>query len=222
MNPISTLVLSNIEARFRDAEAIRRTVEGDSEAFKYLYLTYKTRVYFACLRLSGDPFEAEDLLQETFMLAFRHIASFRGDCRFSTWLFRIATNSALMKLRRLKPRIQEVSFDELQENDGSTRHTGKFESEAGRNDCTDERIQLEHAIRELRPGHKAMFMLHDVHGYKHSEIAEMMGCAVSNTKSQLHRARAKLRRVLTKGRTLSATRNGSPISARAEEMTLNV
>src|SRR3982751_1354696 len=179
MNPMSTLALSNIDARFRDAEAIRRTVEGDSEAFEYLYLTYKTGIYFACLRLSGDPSAAEDLLQETFMLAFRHITSFRGDCRFSTWLFRIATNAGLMKLRRVKARMQEVSFDELQENDRSTRHAGNLESELGRNDCTVERIQLEHAIGKLPPGYKAMFMLHDVNGYKHCEIAQMMGCTVS-------------------------------------------
>jgi RNA polymerase sigma-70 factor, ECF subfamily len=213
MNSISTLVLSDIKARFRDAEAIRRTVEGDSEAFEYLYLTYKTRIYLACLRLSGDPSAAEDLLQQTFMLAFRHIASFRGDCRFSTWLFRIATNAGLMKLRRVKARMQEVSFEELQADDRSTRHAGKLESELGRNDCTVERIQLEHAIGKLPPGYKAIFMLYDVCGYKHSEIAQMMGCTVSSTKSQLHKARAKLRRVLTNGRTRSATRDGQPISA---------
>ena len=207
MNSISALVLSNVEAPFRDAEAIRRTVEGDSEAFEYLYVTYKTRVYFACLRMSGNHSSAEDLLQETFMLAFRHLASFRGDCRFSTWLFRIATNVALMKLRRIKARIQEVSFDELRENDRSTRHSGKLESELGRNDCTVERIQLEHAIGKLPQGYKTMFMLHDVDGYEHSEIAQMVGCSVGNTKSQVHKARAKLRRVLTKGRTLPTTRN---------------
>lgn len=207
MNSISTPP-SNLEARLRDTEAVRRTVEGNPEAFEYLYLTYKTRIYFACLRLSGNHSAAEDLLQETFMLAFRHIASFRGDCRFSTWLFRIATNVALMRLRRVKARIQEVSFDELQENDRRARNAGKLVSELGRNDCTDERIQLEHAIGQLPPGYKAMFMLHDVDGYEHIEIAQMMGCSVGNTKSQVHKARAKLRRVLTKSRTLPSTRNG--------------
>ena len=207
MNSISTLALPNMDTRFRDAEAIRRTVEGDSEAFEYLYLTYKTRVYLACLRLSGNSSTAEDLLQETFMLAFRHIASFRGDCRFSTWLFRIATNAALMKLRRVKARIQEVSFDELQEDNCSTRHAGKLEARLGRNDRSDERIQLEHAIATLPPGYKAMFMLHDVDGYEHSEIARVMGCTVGTTKSQLHKARAKLRRVLSRGGR-STTRKG--------------
>ena len=208
MNSISIPVVSNTESRLRDAEAVRRTVEGDSEAFEYLYVTYKTRIYCACLRLSGNSSAAEDLLQETFLLAFRHIASFRGDCRFSTWLFRIATNVALMRLRRVKARIQEVSFEEFQENDRSTRHAGKLESELGRNDCTVERIQLEHAIGKLPPGYKAMFMLHDVDGFQHSEIAQKMGCTVSNTKSQLHKARVTLRRALSKNRTLSTTRNG--------------
>lgn len=196
MNSVSTFLSSSVEAPRSDTEAVRRTVEGDSDAFEHLYFTYKTRVYSVCVRIIGNPAAAEDLVQETFMLAFRHLASFRGECKFSTWLFRIATNTALMKLRRAKARIQEVSFNDLEQGHLDRRHVGKLESELGGNNCTCDRIRLEQAIAKLPPRYKTMVILHYVDGYEHSEIAQMMGCSVSSTKSRLHRARARLRRDL--------------------------
>ena len=200
MNPVSTPPISDMNAHLRDAEAIRRAMKGDSEGFEYLYDTYKKRVYFGCLRMSGDRSTAEDLLQETFMSAFCHLASFRGDCKFSSWLFRIATNAALMKRRRAKTRILEVSLEAEESNRTEDGRRATNICVPSRDDGTLVRLQLERAIGRLPPGYKRMFILHDVEGYRHAEIARMVHCTVGNSKSQLFRARTRLRRDLASTR----------------------
>lgn len=143
--------------------------------------------------MTGDTAEAEDLTQEAFLQLFRKIASFRGESAFSTWLHRLVVNVVLMRLR--KKGIQKVSLDEV---DNSQEEPVK--REYGEDDRrllgSIDRIVLNDAIENLPPGYKAIFVLHDVEGYEHNEIAEIMNCSVGNSKSQLHKARLKLREVL--------------------------
>lgn len=177
-----------------EQEAIRKAQKGDPEAFEKLYHMHKGRVYSICLRMVHNPPEAEDLTQEAFLQLFRKIHTFRGESRFSTWLHRLSVNVVLMKLRKKK--LPMVSLDETvdtEEGDGPKRDVGQEDLNlAG----TLDRITLEEAIGDLPPGYRMVFLLHDVEGYEHNEIADMMGCSVGNSKSQLHKARLRIRDLL--------------------------
>lgn len=178
-----------------EADAIRRAQQGDAEAFERLYHLHKGRVYSVCLRMVGNPAEAEDLTQEAFLQLFRKIHTFRGESAFSTWLHRLAVNVVLMQLRRKV--LPQVSLDEPVETDeagpGPLRELGQVDPRlAGSLD----RITLEDAVAQLPPGYRTIFVLHDVEGYEHNEIAEMLGCSIGNSKSQLHKARLRLRELL--------------------------
>jgi len=194
-----------------EAQAIFRAQQGDAVAFERLYRLHCRRVYALCLRIVRDPSEAEDLTQEAFLLLFRKIASFRGDSAFSTWLHRITVNLVLM--RRRKKSLAAVSLEAATEPDeeagGPRRDFGEPDPRmAGSLD----RINLERALAQLPQGYKKMFVLHDVAGYEHGEIAEMMSCSVGNTKSQLHKARARLRELLEEN--LRAKARASRLAAR--------
>lgn len=169
---------------------------GDENAFAQLYELHKRRVYSLCLRMTGDVAEAEDLAQEAFLQLFRKISTFRGESAFSTWLHRLVVNVVLMHLR--KKGLQQVSLDEV---DPSQEEPVK--REYGDDDRrllnSVDRITLKDAIDELPPGYRAIFVLHDVEGYEHNEIAQIMNCSVGNSKSQLHKARLKLREALRRG-----------------------
>jgi len=175
-------------------EAIERAQQGDGECFEALYSMHKRRVYSLCLRMTGNTAEAEDLTQEAFLQLYRKIATFRGESAFSTWLHRLAVNVVLMHLR--KKGLPEVSLQETMEpteEDGPKKDFGAHDQVlAGSID----RVNLERAIESLPPGYRIIFVLHDVEGYEHNEIAEMMGCSIGNSKSQLHKARMKLRDLL--------------------------
>jgi RNA polymerase sigma-70 factor (ECF subfamily) len=177
-----------------EAEAIDRAKAGDSECFELLYGLHKRRVYSLCLRMTGNTAEAEDLTQEAFLQLYRKIATFRGESAFSTWLHRLAVNVVLMHLR--KKGLPEVSLEETlepQQEDGPKKDIGARDNVlAGSID----RVNLERAIESLPPGYRIIFVLHDIEGYEHNEIAEMMGCSIGNSKSQLHKARMKLRDLL--------------------------
>jgi len=177
-----------------EAEAIERAKTGDGEAFEVLYGLHKRRVYSLCLRMTGNTAEAEDLTQEAFLQLYRKIATFRGESAFSTWLHRLAVNVVLMHLR--KKGLPEVSLQETlepSEEDGPKKDIGARDNVlAGSID----RVNLERAIESLPPGYRIIFVLHDIEGYEHNEIAEMMGCSIGNSKSQLHKARMKLRDIL--------------------------
>ena len=177
-----------------EREAIERAKQGDAESFEVLYGLHKRRVYSLCLRMSGNTAEAEDLTQGAFLQVYRKIATFRGESAFSTWLHRLTVNVVLMHLR--KRGLTVVSLEETlepQQDDGPKRDLGMRDNVlAGSID----RVTLERAIESLPPGYRLMFVLHDVEGYEHNEIAEMMGCSVGNSKSQLHKARMKLRELL--------------------------
>jgi RNA polymerase sigma-70 factor, ECF subfamily len=173
-----------------DARLIARAQQGDEEAFSALFEAHKRRVYSLCLRMTGNTAEAEDLTQEAFLQLYRKISTFRGESAFSTWLHRLAVNVVLMHLR--KKGLQQVSLDEM-----DTSQSEPVKRDYGSDDLrltgSVDRIGLQTAIADLPPGYRTVFVLHDVEGYEHNEIAEIMKCSVGNSKSQLHKARMKLR-----------------------------
>jgi RNA polymerase sigma-70 factor, ECF subfamily len=180
--------------KMSEAEAIDASMAGDQRAFEVLYNLHKRRVYSLCLRMVNNVAEAEDLTQEAFMQLFRKIATFRKESAFSTWLHRLTVNVVLMHLR--KKGLDEVSLD--QEPDEDAQELPK--KEYGGDDLNlvgaVDRVTLEKSIAELPRGYKTIFVLHDIEGYEHNEIAEMIGCSIGNSKSQLHKARMKLRSIL--------------------------
>ena len=187
-----------------EQEAIERAKQGDAESFEALYGLHKRRVYSLCLRMTGNTAEAEDLTQEAFLQLFRKIATFRGESAFSTWLHRLTVNVVLMHLR--KKGLPQVSLEETlepQQEDGPKKDVGARDNVlAGSID----RVNLQRSIECLPPGYRIVFVLHDVEGYEHNEIAEMMGCSIGNSKSQLHKARMKLRELLKLSQAERATR----------------
>jgi RNA polymerase sigma-70 factor, ECF subfamily len=184
--------------KLTEAEAIEQAKQGDAEAFHFLYDLHRRRVYSLCLRMTGNTASAEDLTQEAFLQLFRKIGTFRGESAFSTWLHRMSVNVVLMQLRRKN--LPVVSLEETMEGDeeGTVRKEpgGPDERLAGSID----RLQLQRAVDELPPGYRTIFVLHDVEGYEHNEIAGMVGCSIGNSKSQLHKARLKLRDLLRANR----------------------
>lgn len=191
-----------------EAEAIERTKQGDVQCFELLYGLHKRRVYSLCLRMVGKVELAEDLTQDAFLQLFRKISTFRGDSAFSTWLHRLTVNIVLMHLR--KKGLPEVSLDETLEPTEEGAPRIEIPSLDGVLTGSIDRIVLERAIADLAPGYRVIFVLHDVEGYEHNEIAEMLGCSVGNSKSQLHKARLKLRSVLNVTRAEQLRHKASP------------
>ncbi len=185
----------NQTGEWTEANAIRLAQEGDAGAFEFLYRMHSRRVYALCLRMVGNTAEAEDLAQEAFLQLFRKIQTFRGESAFSTWLHRLSVNVVLMKLR--KKSLPETSLEEMTEPD---EEGGGPRKDVGTLDPTlvgsIDRLNLERAVGQLPPGYKQVFVLHDVQGYEHNEIARMMECSIGNSKSQLHKARLRLRELL--------------------------
>lgn len=180
-----------------EEETIRLAQEGHAAAFEQLYRRYSGRVYATCLRMVRIDSEAEDLTQEAFLLLFRKIHTFRGEVRFSTWLHRLTVNLVLMRLR--KRCHAEVSLDAMLEpGEEESRPPMEFGAHDLRLDSVVDRMQLSGAIEQLPSGYKEMFLLHDVEGYEHHEIAEILGCSTGNSKSQLYKARVRLRKLLQK------------------------
>jgi RNA polymerase sigma-70 factor (ECF subfamily) len=177
-----------------DGELIRRAKKGDIQAFEELYNLHRRRVFSLCLRVVGDISQAEDLTQEAFLQVYRKLHTFRGDSAFSTWLHRLALNVALMHLR--KKMVRTTSIEEALTTSNEEPVERQFGNEDRRLRHSITRIELERAIRELPPGYRLIFILHDVEGYEHREIAEMLGCSIGNSKSQLHKARIRLLNLL--------------------------
>lgn len=173
---------------------VRRAQLGDQEAFATLFQQHKGRVYSVCLLMTKDVAEAEDLTQEAFLQVFRTVGSFRGESAFSTWLYRVAVNTVLMKLRRRKSPPM-VSLDEPVDAESPS-----LRRDFGRDDPNlaglVDRITLKRALEELPEGCREIFALHEVEGYQHHEIATLLNCSVGNSKSQLHKAKLKLRGLL--------------------------
>ena len=172
------------------SDLVERARRGEEAAFEALFEAHKRRVYSLCLRMTRNTADAEDLTQQAFLRAFRKIATFRGESKFSTWLHRLAVNEVLMHLRRQRP--APVPFDEV-----SGSQEGPLPRQYLDNDRrligTVDRTDLERAIAKLSPGYRTAFVLFDVEGYEHHEIAQLMNWSVGNSKSQLHKARRKLR-----------------------------
>ena len=175
-----------------EAQLVARAQQGDEEAFKTLFGLYNRRVYSLCLRMTRSAVEAEDLTQDVLLLFFRKLPTFRGESTLATWLHRMVVNVVLMHLR--KRHLQQVPLDEAEPGeDVPKRQYGTPDRRLGDSAV---RVTLERAISSLPSGYRSVFVLHDIHGYEHAEIAEMIGCSPGNSKSQLHKARRKLRYLL--------------------------
>jgi RNA polymerase sigma-70 factor, ECF subfamily len=189
--PVSTIGTDKLS----EARAIQRAREGDPSAFEYLYRSHSRRVFAVCLRMVGNTTEAEDLTQEAFLLLFRKIHTFRGESAFSTWLHRLAVNIVLMRLRKKSPPIISIEATPDPEDE-----TVSLNVDIGQPDLLLEgvvdRINLKRCIAQLPVGYRSIFVLHDIQGYQHNEIAEILGRSVGDSKSQLHKARMRLRELL--------------------------
>ena len=190
--------------RLSEAEAIERAKQGDAEAFETLYNLHKRRVYSLCLRMTANAAEAEDLTQEAFMQLFRKIATFRGESAFSTWLHRMAVNVVLMQLRKKGLPVVPLEDDIETEEETPKKDFGTQDLAL---EGSIDRLRLQNAIGKLPPGYRTIFVLHDVEGYEHNEIAAIVGCSIGNSKSQLHKARMKLRDLLKMNRAEKAIKS---------------
>jgi RNA polymerase sigma-70 factor (ECF subfamily) len=177
-----------------DAAILARAQAGDHAAFAHLYSVHKRRVYSLCLRMLGSVAEAEDLTQESFLQLHRKIATFRGDSAFSTWLHRLTINVVLMHLRRKG--LNLISLDEALDPSPDHGPARSFGAVDLRLTGSIDRMTLEKAIDSLPAGYRLIFVLHDIEGYEHNEIATLLDCSIGNSKSQLHKARMKLREAL--------------------------
>lgn len=180
-----------------ESTVIRMAQRGDEGAFERLYRLHSARVYALCMRMLRNPDEAEDSTQEIFLHVFRKIQGFRGASAFSTWLHRVAVNMVLMRIRGSKQdKAALVESTEGTDENGN----GTARRESGAPDLYlagyIDRVTLENAIKQLPPRCKLMFVLYDIEGYAHNEIAKLLGCSVGNAKSQLHKARVRLRKLL--------------------------
>jgi RNA polymerase sigma-70 factor (ECF subfamily) len=166
--------------------------QGNISAFELLYERYHRRTYSLCLRMTNSQTEAEDLTQEVFIQLFRKIGSFRGDSAFSTWLHRLTVNQVLMYFRRRSVKNEKTS------ESGEMPEQTVSGTENPRKMPVLDRIAIKNAIVQLPPGYRNVFVLHDVEGYEHEEVARLLGISVGTSKSQLHKARLKLRGLLIK------------------------
>jgi len=176
----------------KDYELTKLSAKGDMMAFEEIYNRHHRRVYSICLRMLQNTTEAEDLTQDVFIQLHRKIGSFRGDSAFTTWLHRLTVNQVLMHFRK-----RNVKFEKTTEEGetpiqivGGTQNPLKMP--------VVDKIAIEDAIAQLPTGYRNVFVLHDVEGYEHEEVARILGCSVGTSKSQLHKARLKLRKLLQK------------------------
>ena len=180
-----------------EADLVKRAQQGDAAAFEHIYRLHSRRVYSLCLRMAGNPTDAEDLTQDVFLQLFRKIGTFRGESAFSTWLHRMSVNIVLMRFRK-KPKGETSLETVTNQDEDSSGPAKEFGGADLRLDGVIDRVALQAAISELAPGYRAMFILHYVQGYKHNEIARILGCTTGNSKSQTHKARIRLRELLHK------------------------
>jgi RNA polymerase sigma-70 factor, ECF subfamily len=176
-------------------DLIKRAQRGDAEAFASLFHAHKMRIYSLCLRMTNNTAEAEDLAQESFLQVFRKLATFRAESAFSTWVYRIAVNTVLMHFRKKTP--CRVSLDESHGREDLKPVRREYGARDGRLETSVTRVALARAMSELPEGYRVIFILHEVDGYQHREIAELLGCSVGTSKSQLHKAKLRIRGLLT-------------------------
>jgi RNA polymerase sigma-70 factor (ECF subfamily) len=189
---------------------VQRAQQGDEEAFATLFQAHKKRVFSVCLLMTKDTADAEDLTQEAFLQVFRSIGSFRGDSAFSTWLYRVAVNTVLMKLRRRKsPPVLSLDEPVSAESPSLRRDVGKADPNLS---GVVDRIALRRAMQELPEGCRRIFALHEVQGFQHHEIAKILDCSVGNSKSQLHKAKMKMRDLLFPKRRVLRRSAATPVA----------
>jgi RNA polymerase sigma-70 factor (ECF subfamily) len=177
-----------------ESEAIRLAQKGDPSGFERVYRLHCRRVYALCLRMAGASADADDLSQEVFLQLFRKIHTFRGDSPFSTWLHRLSVNTVLMWFRK-KPR-REIALDPAAQDDADVMQRREAGGPDVRLNGLIDHLLLRSLLAQLPPGYRDAFVLHDIQGYEHKEIAEIWGRSVGNSKSQLSKARARLRELL--------------------------
>ncbi|MCC6327335.1 MAG: RNA polymerase sigma factor [Acidobacteria bacterium] len=190
VQPSTAPAAAAFDASTPDIELCRLAESGNIAAFELIYQRYHRRTYSLTLRMTNSPTEAEDLTQEVFIQLFRKIGSFRGDSAFSTWLHRLTVNQVLMHFRRRSVKNEKTS------EDGEMPEQTVVGSANPRKMQIVDRIALKNAIAELPNGYRNVFVLHDVEGYEHEEVAKMLKISVGTSKSQLHKARLKLRGLL--------------------------
>ena len=169
-------------------DLVTRCQAGDVDAFAELYARHSARIFSLAARMAGSPDTGEDLLQEIFLQAHRKIGGFKGDAAIGTWLYRLALNHCLDFVRSRQARMDKAT---------STIDDESATAVASRRESPGDRIDLERAIAQLPPGCREVFVLHDVEGYEHGEIARMLGSAEGTSTSQVFKARMKLRALLT-------------------------
>ncbi len=174
----------------KDFELTQAAATGNMTAFEEVYSRHHRRVYSICLRMLQNATEAEDLTQDVFIQLHRKIGSFRGDSAFTTWLHRLTVNQVLMHFRK-----RNVKFEKTTEEGETPVQIVPGTENQSKMPVVD-KIAIEHAIEQLPNGYRNVFVLHDVEGYEHEEVARILGCSVGTSKSQLHKARLKLRKLL--------------------------
>ena len=181
---------ADVKANKTDEELARWAAGGDAAAFGEIYERHRGRVYAIALRMTGNEADAEDLTQDSFVLVLRWIGGFRGEASFSSWLYRLAVNQVKMHFRRRRAR------PECQTSDGEMPEPESVITRHSRSDQEIDRLVLEEAVQTISKGYRAAIILHDVEGHEHKDVGRMMGWTEGTSKSQLHRARAGLRKLL--------------------------
>ena len=174
-----------------DAELARMAAGGDEAAFEEIHSRYRRFVYGIALRMTGNEADAEDLTQDSFVSVLRWVGGFRGEASFTTWLYRLVVNQAKMHLRYRSRRPEE------QMSHGEFPEGGPGLLRGVKNSPLIDRLAIEKAMRKLPAGYRAAFVLHDVEGHGHEEVARLMGWKAGTSKSQLHKARVGLRELLS-------------------------
>lgn len=193
-DPMAAVVISEatVPSSGNGDSDVALAAAGDRRAFERVYRQHVNRVFSLCVRMVSDRARAEELTQDVFVRAWEKLHLFRGDSSFGTWLHRLTVN-VVLNARKSEGR-QRARFEEGEEDDGIDALPGTIGSPLAPGDLLD----LERAMEQLPPGAKRVFVLHDVEGYKHEEIAEMFGVTTGATKAQLHRARLLLREAMNR------------------------
>jgi RNA polymerase sigma factor (sigma-70 family) len=178
--------MNPIHAPDTDQEIIRRCLAGDMSAYRLLYEAHKDVLYNVAFRMHRNEQDAEDSVQEAFVLIFKSLPRFKGECRFSTWIYRILMNACLTKLRRTRPRSESLDGFE----------NGRVNPLIRERPDVTAKVILEQEIANLPLGFRTVFILYEVEGFSHGEIAQMLDITEGTSKSQLHKAKRILRKRL--------------------------
>lgn len=179
--------------RSSELELLRLAREGNETAMASIFQSNQAKVYSLCLRMTGNPAEADDLAQDSFLQVFRKLRAFRGESALSTWIYRVTMNTVLMQFRKKKLKLQPLDEQPQAERPAPKREHGKIDEQQWN---SVDRIALTRAMEDLPQGYRKILLLHEVKGYDHREISRLLGCSIGNSKSQLHRAKARMRDLL--------------------------